>query len=103
MFEKEKEILAELGVLGEGKPDEANFYEVTIIEGLDEFSKVHSLLNKSDKLELEESDITEQSLKITYIYGENEYVIIIESNLETDKAIIKIKKLNKEKTETKED
>ena len=92
MFEKEKEILLELGVSTEGKADEANFYEVDL-GSLDEFSKVHSLLNKADNLELDESDITEQSLKITYLYNEGEYVIIIVSDLETDKASIKIKQV----------
>ena len=88
----ENDILYSFGVRDEGTSDESNFYTVTL-SNVDEFSKVHSLLNKSDVVEVEESEVTMDGTEITYVYGDNEYFIVLAADFNKDEAEISIRKL----------
>lgn len=84
------EIAENLGI-----PSNGDFldtaYKVILGGGIDEFGTIHSLLNKSDLVDVDESVVTAEETRVEYEYLEADYIIVLRANLETNEAFIEIK------------
>ena len=84
------EIAENLGIPSNGEFLD-NTYNVVLGGGIDEFGTIHSLLNKSDLVDIDESIVTAEETRVEYEYLEADYILVLRANLETNEAFIQIK------------